>query len=253
MPRRAAVLVCAALVAAAPGGARGDTLASLEAEQTALFDRVAPSVAVLSAGGAIGAGFAVAPGLLLTAAHVVEGTRFVDVLLRDGRTLRGEVVERGAGGLDVALVRVPSAPPPLDLAPSAALRPGSVVATVGHPDGNRFTLGIGLVAQAPGVGPDASLVRLQLPLRPGASGGPVVDRSGRVVGVVALGAPGTVAFAVRLEAAVRSLAGLSGVSLAPAPPLVAAPPPADAVPLSSHGGAPVARAAPAQAPERPTP
>ncbi len=237
MPRRAALLVCAALLAAAPA-ARGGTLADLEAEQTALFDRVAPAVAVLSAGGAIGAGFAVAPGLLLTAAHLVRDAREVQVLLRDGRTFRGEVVERAASGLDVALVRIPASPPLLDLAPSAPLRPGIIVATVGHPDANRYTLGTGLVAQAQDDGPDPSLLRLQLPLRPGASGAPLVDRSGRVVGVVALGAPGTVAFAVRIEAAVRALAGLAHVPIASGAPVAAAPPVPDAVPLSAPGNAP---------------
>lgn len=206
-------LAVLAVVTLAPD-ARADALASLEAEQTALYDRIAPGVAVLSSGGAIGAGFAVAPGLLLTAAHVVEGVGEVDVLLRDGRTFRGEVVERAAGGLDLALVRIPASPPILELAPSAPLRPGSMVATVGHPDGSRFVLGTGHIAQAQGDGADASLVRLQLPLRPGSSGGPVVDRTGRVVGVVALGAPDTVAFAVRAEAAAAALRGLAGVALA---------------------------------------
>jgi S1-C subfamily serine protease len=250
------------------GAARADTLASLEEDQTALYDRIAPGVAVLSAGRAIGAGFAVAPGLLLTAAHVVDGAAGVDVLLRDGRSVRGEVIERAASGLDLALVRIPAEPPSLPLAPSDGLRPGSVVATVGHPDGNRFTLGTGVVAQAAADGPDPTLVRLQLPLRQGASGGPVVDRHGRVVGVVTLGASGTVAFAIRTEVALASLRGLDGVVAAAArrPPAdrtdarAAAPQPAEAgdtVPLvaqsaSTAGGAGPAEAEPAppvQAPE----
>lgn len=196
---------------------RADTLASLEADQEALFDGIAPSVAVVSAGRTLGAGFAVAPGLLVTAAHVVDGASHVEVALRDGRRVRGEVVERAAR-LDLALLRIPAAPPPLSLAPSARLRPGSVVATVGHPDGNRFTLATGFVAQAAEDGDDPALVRLQLPLRPGASGGPVVDRGGRVVGVVTLGASGTVAYAIRTEAALAALRGLATVAaLASAP------------------------------------
>jgi S1-C subfamily serine protease len=246
-PRLLAVAVATLAAALAPD-ARADALASLEAEQTALYDRIAPGVAVLSAGGAIGAGFAVAPGLLLTAAHVVEGARDVDVLLRDGRTFRGEVVERAAGGLDVALVRIPASPPILELAQSASLRPGSVIASVGHPDGSHFVLGTGVVAQAQADGSDASLVRLQMPLRPGASGGPVVDRTGRVVGVVALGAPGTVAFAVRAEAAARALAGLAGVPLAEGARIAAGEAIPGAVPLSAPGVG-----ARYSAPLRPTP
>jgi S1-C subfamily serine protease len=227
---RPALALLAFALAAPP--ARGEVLAELEGEQTALFEAVAPGVAVLTAGRAVGAGFAVAPGLLLTAAHVVEGVSGLDVRLRDGRVVRGEVVERAAGGLDVALVRIPLDLPVLALAPSAGLRPGRVVATVGHPDGNRFTLGTGVVAQEPGEGPDPALVRLQLPLRPGASGGPVVDRAGRVVGVVALGASGTVTFAVRTEAALGALRALATVADAAPSPAVIAAPATDAVPLA---------------------
>jgi serine protease Do len=189
-------------------GARGDVLASIEAEHQELFERIAPSTVVISGGGALGAGFAIAPGLLLTAAHVVGTRREVAVALRDGRVLTGTVEEVAAGDVDAALVRVPITLPVLELGAAAPLRAGSVVASIGHPDGNRWTLATGFVAQDPADSTDRDVVRLQLPLRPGASGGPVVDRAGRVVAVVALGAPGTVAYGVRIEAAVRALAAL---------------------------------------------
>jgi serine protease Do len=204
VPRLGLVL----LVALASARPRADTLASLEAEQSALFDRVAPGVVVIAGRGSLGAGFAVAPGLVLTAAHVVAGQRVVQVTLRDGRVVAGSVDEIAAGDVDAALVRVPVTLPLLELGQADQLRAGSVVASIGHPDGNRWTLATGFVAQDPADSADRDVVRLQLPLRPGASGGPVVDRAGRVVAVVALGAPGTAAYGVRIEAALRSLAGL---------------------------------------------
>jgi S1-C subfamily serine protease len=218
-------LIAIALLALAAAPARAQSLAALEAEQEALFDRVAAGVVVVSAGGALGAGFAVGPGLVLTAAHVVAGRGGVAVTLRGGRTVAGSVVEIAEGGIDVALLAVPAEDlPVLALADASALRAGSVVASVGHPDGNRFTLAVGLVAQDPADSADQRLVRLQLPLRAGASGGPVVDRSGRVVGIVALGQAATAAtFAVRIEAAVRALSSLAeergaGAAFARVPP-----------------------------------
>jgi S1-C subfamily serine protease len=204
-------LLVGAVLALAGGPARAESLAALEAEQAALFDRVAPGVVVVSAGASLGAGFAVAPGLVLTAAHVVAGRRDVAVTLRGGPTVSGTVVEIASGGLDVALVAVAAEDlPALALADASALRAGSVVAAVGHPDGSRWTLAVGLVAQDPADAADRRLLRLQLPLRAGASGGPVVDRAGRVVGIAVLGAEGTAAtFAVRIEAAVRALPALS--------------------------------------------
>jgi S1-C subfamily serine protease len=208
VPRPALIGILFSLAASL---ARADSLASLEAEQAALFERVAPGVVLVSAGKATGAGFAVTPGLVLTAAHVVAGHSDVAVILRGGRTVAGRVLELAAGGLDVALVAVAAQDlAPLALARASALRAGSVVASVGHPDGSRWTLAVGLVAQDPADAADPRLLRLQLPLRAGASGGPVVDREGRVVGVVSLGAAETAAtFAVRIEAAERALPALA--------------------------------------------
>jgi S1-C subfamily serine protease len=224
---RAGVIILFSAAIAGPA-ARADTLASLEAEQEALFDQVAPAVAVISGPRTVGAAFAVGPGLLLTAAHVLGDARAVDVLLRDGRSVRGEVAERGADGVDVALVRIPADPAILPLAPEPRFRAGSVVATVGHPDGNRWAFGTGFVAQDGADAVDPRLVRLQVPLRPGASGGPVVDRHGRVIGVVTEGASGTVAFAVRSDAAVGALAGLRALAArsAASPPRIALASPA---------------------------
>jgi S1-C subfamily serine protease len=207
MPRRALLGIFA--LAAIASRARADALASLEDEQSALFDRVAPAVVVIRSGDSIGAGFAVAPALVLTAGHTVLGSKAVDVTLRDGRTLVGEVLETSRDGLDVALVRLrTSLPAVLELSARPEVRTGSMVAVVGHGDRSLWSLSTGLVSNVAPAGPDAALLALQVPLRPGASGAPVVDRAGRVVGMVAYGTPGAIAFAVRSDGLLRSLAGL---------------------------------------------
>lgn len=197
-----------ASLAAARAGAAADSISSLEAEQTALYDRVAPSVALLSRPGASGTGFLVADGLLVTNAHVVGDARTIDVRFDDGRTVRGEVVRRAERGLDLALVRVPPVDrPALALAAAGSLRPGSFVATVGHGGGNASTFAIGFVASPRPLGEDVPLLQAQLPVRPGSSGAPVVDRAGRVVAVVAAGAQDAsgLVFAIRADAAARAL------------------------------------------------
>lgn len=195
----------------------GDALADLEDAHVALFERVAPAVVVVEHGGAVGAGFAVAAGLVVTAAHVVQGASEVRITLPGGRVVRGAVAERSADGLDLALVHVPEAPGPTLALGGAPTRTGAFVATVGHGDGNRWTLATGIVANAAADGADGALLRLQIPLRPGASGGPVVDRSGSVVGIVTHGGPGSASFAVRAGAALASLAGLAALAPARAP------------------------------------
>lgn len=210
MTRPALALTAAALVAV-PAPGRPDALAELEHEHARLFDRVAPAVVAISNGSAIGAGFAVAPELVVTAAHVVLGATDVEVTLRDRRVVRGQVIERSPGGLDLALLRVPVTPSAvLALSASPAVRAGSIAAAVGHGDGNRWSLATGIVSSAEVDGANGPLFRLQIPLRPGASGGPVVDREGRVIGVVTHGAAGAVSFAVRSDVVLRAFAGLAG-------------------------------------------
>lgn len=214
---RRAVLGLIALLATAPD-ARPDALATLEEEQTALYDRIAPAVVVIRSGDARGTGFAVGPGLVVTAAHALHGERDVTVTLHDGRTVRGEVVQVSPAGLDLALVRIPASPARvLELRSGTAVRTGSLVAVVGHGEGLLWSLATGLVSNADPVGPDSALLALQIALRPGASGGPVVDRSGRVVGVVAQGASG-IAFAVRADAVLRAFPEIAaGSAAAPQP------------------------------------
>ncbi|HET8542012.1 MAG TPA: serine protease [Anaeromyxobacter sp.] len=213
---RHSVLVLIALAATAPD-ARANALATLEEEQTALFDRVAPAVVVIRSGDARATGFAVAPGLVVTVAHALHD-RDVTVTLYDGRVVRGEVVERSPSGLDLALVRIPATPARvLELRSATAVRTGSLVAVVGHGEGLFWSLATGLVSNAEPVGPDAALLALQVALRPGASGGPVVDRSARVVGVVSQGASG-IAFAVRADAVLRAFPAIGAAAAAPRDP-----------------------------------
>jgi S1-C subfamily serine protease len=223
------VLAFAAAVCTLPSFASADTLASLEDEQSALFDRIAPAVVVIRSGEAFGTGFAVAPDLVVTAGHNVRGATEVVVTLRDGRTLRGEVIETSRDGRDVALVRIPAAVEDvLDVSARPDVRTGSAVAVVGHGDRSLWSLSTGHVSNVAPAGPDAALLALQIPLRPGASGAPVVDRSGRVVGMVSYGAPGAIAFAVRSDGLLRSLAGLDaaeGKAISVMEVREAAPPP----------------------------
>lgn len=228
MPRGLIAIILAVTSLPARGA---DPLADLEDAQRALFERVAPAVVVIERGGAIGAGFAVAPGVVVTAGHVVADATVVTVTLAGGRVVPGTVTERSADGLDLALVRVAETPARTLALAGPPARTGAFVASVGHDDGNRWTLATGIVANAQADGPDGALLRLQLPLRPGASGGPVVDRAGNVLGIVTHGGPGEATFAVRSAAALRSLSGLAALApgrQAPGPGRLArAPLPAD--------------------------
>lgn len=214
--RRLAVLGLLASVLLAPAvRAEEDPLQALERRQQEIFERVGPAVAFVSTEDGFGSGFFVNPaGLLLTNDHVVRKAQTVQVVLWDGRQLRGQVVERAAGDIDLALVQVPvSGVRWLPLHPESDLRIGAWVAAVGHGAGAIWTFTTGMVSNIYPLGADRPVFQTQIPLNRGNSGGPVVDRLGRVVGVVTAAktdAP-SINFAIHSDVALRSLRRLADV------------------------------------------
>src|SRR5205085_2901544 len=109
---------------------------------------------------------------------VVRGRRAA-VELWDGRELAATLVHRDPRR-DLAVLAVPS-----DLLPEAVigdartLRPGTLVVAVGHPLGLAGAASVGVV-HAAGDGP---LIRSDVRLAPGNSGGPLATVDGRVVGI----------------------------------------------------------------------
>ncbi len=139
-----------------------------------------------------------ADGLVLTNAHVAlaarRGRRMAAsrrragliVALPDGRRLPAGLLacdERR----DLAALSVPaSGLPTIELGDSRRLRPGDWVMALGHPWG---VLGAATAGTVITVGPPpempltADFVQVGLHLRPGHSGGPMVDADGRLVGI----------------------------------------------------------------------
>ncbi|MEZ5421192.1 MAG: trypsin-like peptidase domain-containing protein [Vicinamibacterales bacterium] len=219
----AAGLVAAAGALAAPAAgaqaaatARAITLGEISASFEALAAQVSSStVQVLASGLALdpdaaagdglverrrssGSGVILdAAGYVMTNYHVVQGARRVQVVLasrRDGASIvrpRGRTLDAEVVGVDeetdLALLKVSgTALSPLPLGDSDALRPGQLVFAFGSPLGLDNTVTMGVVsAVGRQLEPDDPMVYIQTdaPINPGSSGGPLVDASGRVVGI----------------------------------------------------------------------
>ncbi len=168
-----------------------------------------------------GSGFAVAPGLFVTNAHVVAGTHDIAVLAPSGKEApavpvafdpRFDLAVLRASGLDV---------PALAVDPGYVTRGASAI-VLGYPGGGPFDARrAGVMSRFEAQGrdiydnalTDRTVYELQAVVRPGNSGGPLVTPAGEVVGVVfsrsatapdvgyALASPGVVQ---RVAAAERS-------------------------------------------------
>lgn len=144
--------------------------------------------------GTQGSGWIVRRGLVATNAHVVAGHGSTEVLVGNGQTLSARTVYVDATN-DIALLEVDQlAVAPLPTAAAADLP--QAVALLGYPRDGPLTATAGTAGDSRTVlSPDAYGRRVQarvvVPLRgrvqPGESGGPVVNRRGRVVAMIFAG------------------------------------------------------------------
>lgn len=132
-----------------------------------------------------GTGFAVAGGsVVVTNAHVVDGCGRIEIGGWGPATVRDR--DRR---VDLALL-TPMKPLSAYLAfrGGRGVRLGDEIVVVGYPlrgvlaSGAQATTGI--VSALAGIGDDRTRLQITAPVQPGNSGGPVLDRSGNVIGVV---------------------------------------------------------------------
>jgi serine protease Do len=150
---------------------------------------------------------------ILTNDHVVAQARDIRVRLVDGSELPARVLGR-APELDVALLAVDSDRPlePVPLGESSSLRVGEWVVALGNPFGNEVMAHVGVVASVdgaagaagalPGTGnPYREFLVVDVAIHAANSGGPLVDMTGRVVGINVAAAPGgsAIGFAVPID------------------------------------------------------
>jgi S1-C subfamily serine protease len=138
-----------------------------------------------------GTGFVFAPHHLMTNAHVVAGVRSLTVAQADGTQYDATVVLYDPQR-DVAVLYVPKLEvQPLTFAGPVSGQADAVV--VGYPQGGPFTpvaarVRERLKARGPNIYQSASVTReiysLYAPVRPGNSGGPLLNPKGGVLGVV---------------------------------------------------------------------
>lgn len=141
------------------------------------------------------------PGLVITNHHVVHSSQ-AELVIADGRRLRARVIRR-APALDLAALAVEEdGLTPAAVGDSDALRVGDLVVAVGNPMGERNAPSLGIVASKPD-----DVLRLSITLRPGNSGGALVNARGEVVGIPHLVAGSGVAMAVSSRTVARFLAG----------------------------------------------
>jgi S1-C subfamily serine protease len=130
-------------------------------------------------------------GYIVTNFHVVQEGDRASVTLNDGSTYPAKIVGT-APDKDIAVLHI-DAPPdkllPLPIGQSASLKVGQKVLAIGNPFGLDQTLTTGVIS---GLGreiksvsgrPISDVIQTDASINPGNSGGPLLDSSGRLIGI----------------------------------------------------------------------
>jgi serine protease Do len=179
-------------------------LASLNADMADAIDRVHRSLVHISNGRGAGAGTIWhSDGLIVTNAHVVQGRHHLKVRLPDGRTLPARLLaadpDRDLAALSVDATDLPT----IEIGDSRQVRPGQWMMAVGHPWGIQGSVTSGVVIGSgdalPEMRPGRDWIALSLHMRPGHSGGPLVDSQARLIGINTMITGPDVGFAIPVQ------------------------------------------------------
>ncbi len=160
----------------------------------AVAKSLAPAAVQLQGANDLGSGFIYdSRGLILTAAHVVQGNSTMKVRLNDGRQVDGTVVGSDAA-TDIAVIRIKVG----DKLPTAALgvgvpvEVGQTAVALGSPYGLDQTVTAGIVSAVGRAVPiqknsnvigEVAMIQTDAPINPGNSGGMLANNRGQVIGL----------------------------------------------------------------------
>jgi putative serine protease PepD len=161
----------------------------------AIYAKAVPAVVSVRTSGGSGTGFLIDDThTIVTNAHVVDTAKHVTVRFgASGNDLDGEVLGVDASS-DLAVIHLqpgsaPKTAKPLPLADSRSVQIGDTAIAIGNPFGLDRTATEGIVSglgrriQAPNGFEIDEAIQTDAPINPGNSGGPLLDDSGRVIGV----------------------------------------------------------------------
>jgi len=130
-------------------------------------------------------------GHVLTNNHVIKDARRLEVILADGSKWRGRLVGTDPHN-DLAVIRIDAKAErlhPLPLGSSRDLQVGQKVIAIGNPFGLQQTLTTGIISSlGRSIGSEhgvlmEGLIQTDAAINPGNSGGPLLDSSGKIIGI----------------------------------------------------------------------
>ncbi len=165
--------------------------------------------------GSRGSGFIIdSTGYVLTAQHVVDKAKEIEIRLADGQRLPAQTVAAD-GQLDVAILKIQAEKelPVLAFGDSNNLRVGDLAVVFGYPFGRESSMNLGIISRSGRTYPESAsfeFIQTDAGAYAGGSGGPMLNSQGHVVGMITMASErGNMGFATPINVIKRVLPRLA--------------------------------------------
>src|SRR4249920_167271 len=161
--------------------------------------------------GSRGSGFIIHPdGYILTAQHVVDKAKEIEVRLADLQRLPARLIASDSQ-VDLALLKIDTerALPVLSLGDSNSIRVGELAVVFGYPFGRESSMSLGIISRTGRTYEDSAgydLIQTDAGAYAGGSGGPLLNSKGHVIGMITMASErGNMGFATPINVIKRIL------------------------------------------------
>ena len=159
--------------------------ASVGADFSGIIDMVIPSVVTIRTDISQGTGFIITnDGYVVTNYHVMEGANAAGIYTYDGEQHKVSLLGYDSE-LDIALLKIDGIYESLKFENSDNVNVGEKVIAIGNPLGLQFSVSEGIISAIHREGQNGlnAYIQTDAALNPGNSGGPLIDKEGKVVGI----------------------------------------------------------------------
>jgi len=187
--------------------------ASASSDFSGIIEGAVKAVVSIQTDVAQGSGFIISnEGYIITNAHVLNGAHWVRALTyEDG--LKDASLIGYDGKMDVAVLKISGSHDSLEFEDSNDVKVGEKVVAIGNPLGLSFSVSEGIVSalNRPGLNNIEAYIQTDVSLNPGNSGGPLVNKKGKVIGInnFKVGNSEGLGFALEADAAVKAINQIS--------------------------------------------
>ncbi|MFC1682310.1 S1C family serine protease [Nanoarchaeota archaeon] len=159
--------------------------ASTGEDFSGIIEDVIKSVVTIQTDISQGTGFIISDeGYIVTNAHILSGGSRIQTLTYEQEIISAEFIGYHSE-LDIALLKIDGDFTSLELADSDQIQIGEKVIAIGNPLGLQFSVSEGIISAThrPGVNEIEAYIQTDAALNPGNSGGPLINKQGKVIGI----------------------------------------------------------------------